>query len=203
MLTLWSLCSCFVQLPAGFHESYVISGSSGASDGGNLDGTYSLIEAHCSNGPDCHVCDYCDGCGAYCDAGSPTTCGNAPVFQKGGPGGDVLYRTQTYARYPFPADSWWTVGPSSVLASCYGPFTGCLAAARDGAGREGAAQAEGEEAVEHGDARGLGRESRPGRCRRAREEEEEGAPRAEERPERRSAGERGRGGELNTAKLEI
>ena len=50
--------------------SYVISGSRGTSHRGNLDGTYSLVEAHCKS--------------MYCDAGSPTTCAGAPAYQKDG-----------------------------------------------------------------------------------------------------------------------
>jgi hypothetical protein len=63
--------------------SYVITGSSGTSDGGNLDGTYSLVDKPC--GADARLLR------ADCDAG---TCGDAPVYQRGaGAEGLVLYST--------------------------------------------------------------------------------------------------------------
>ena len=78
-----------------YARQYMISG------GGELDGTYSLVEAHCS--------------GSFCDTGSPTTCGdNAPVFQRGGADGYVLFRTGKKATDL----RGWSVGYSACLADC-------------------------------------------------------------------------------------
>eukprot|EP01046_Picozoa_sp_COSAG06_P047367 COSAG06_NODE_6878_length_2731_cov_2.525836_2_plen_172_part_00 len=80
----------------------MISGSSGYN---NVDGTYSLAEAHCFSGS---LADWA----GLCDAGSPTTCGNAPVYQSGGAEGDVLYR------FVSGGSSEWLVGPSIRLDDC-------------------------------------------------------------------------------------
>lgn len=89
-------------VPDGFSTSYVISGSSGYA---NVDGTYSLAEAHCVSGS---LADWA----GLCDAVSPTTCGNAPVYQSGGAEGDVLYR------FVSGGSSEWLVGPNIRLADC-------------------------------------------------------------------------------------
>lgn len=100
------LCQIDLSFP-GFSQQYVVSGSRGASAFGNLDGTYSLVEAHCSES-------------SVCDGGSPTTCNNGPVFQKGGAQGPVLYRHTIHDGLFGPAYSQWSVGDSSVLANCDG-----------------------------------------------------------------------------------
>lgn len=64
--------------------SYVITGSSGTSDGGNLDGTYSLVDKPC--GADARLL------WADCDAG---TCGDVPVYQRGA-GAEALVLYGTY-----------------------------------------------------------------------------------------------------------
>jgi hypothetical protein len=89
-------------VPDGFSTSYVISGSSGYN---NVDGTYSLAEAHCVSGS---LADWA----GLCDPVSPTTCGNAPVYQSGGAEGNVLYR------FVSGGSSEWLVGPSIRLADC-------------------------------------------------------------------------------------
>ena len=105
--------------------SYVISGSNGRSDGGDLDGTYSLVEAHCGSGSGCTHAKSCNmvpvstcmrgRCSVNCDARSPTTCGgNVPVFQKGG-GWAVLYR---YVDIRDGSGLGWEVADSGALASC-------------------------------------------------------------------------------------
>ena len=105
-----SACACdagyygrlCVSIPNNFSASYLISGSSGNSRGGNLDGTYSIVEAHCTGGWDC-------------DAGSPTTCGGAPLYQRGGAEGPVLYRINDAYDH-----TGWYVADSDALADCGG-----------------------------------------------------------------------------------
>eukprot|EP01052_Picozoa_sp_SAG31_P003830 SAG31_NODE_151_length_22216_cov_37.572139_13_plen_709_part_00 len=65
-----------------YPTQYVISGSVGTSDGGNLDGVYSLVEAHCNGG---HMC------GRRGSPASSHMCGGRPVYQKGGAEGNVLF----------------------------------------------------------------------------------------------------------------
>jgi hypothetical protein len=91
-----------------YPQLYVISGSVGTSDGGNLDGVYSLVEAHCND----------VDMGSMCDDGSPTTCGGRPVYQEGGAEGNVLF---TRGRAVL---AWSTlyVFDSTALAHCRGDY---------------------------------------------------------------------------------
>ena len=102
-----------------FPQQYVITGSSGTSDGGNLDGTYSRVEADCSeamvDGGGHGTLDI----GNFCDRGSPTTCGGAPVYQRGGAEGLVLYRTGSCIRCGLqPQVGKWKVADNTVLTRC-------------------------------------------------------------------------------------
>ena len=91
--------------PGVFADAYTLSGSSGTSAGGNLDGVYTRVD-------DFHCRPYPDG-SSGCDAGSPSTCGNAPVYRRGADG-PALFRSV------IRSSSYWHVSSPSGLATCGG-----------------------------------------------------------------------------------
>ena len=91
---------------APFADAYTVIGSSGTSAGGNLDGVYTRIDAAF-----CHP--YSDG-SSGCDAGSPSTCGNAPAYQRGA-NGPALFRS-----VPSGGASYWHLSSPSGLGNCGG-----------------------------------------------------------------------------------
>ena len=98
--------------PPSFANAYTLSGSDGTSPGGSLDGVYALVDAQCR--------PYPDG-SSSCDTGSPTTCGSAPTFQRGGAGGPVLLRSRQERTDNQGFQSvriYWTVTDSSALTNC-------------------------------------------------------------------------------------
>jgi hypothetical protein len=95
---------------AGFSGSYNLTGcdavdiySDDTCENCETCGIYTYVEASCIDG-------------SYCDVGSPTTCGGAPVYQNNAPyggNGRVLYR------HISGDDSKWWVAPSDHLTGCH------------------------------------------------------------------------------------
>jgi len=117
--------------PPEFAHAYTLSGSDGTSPAGDLDGVYSVVEARCR--------PYEDG-SSSCDSGSDTTCGGAPVFQRGGADGPVLHRrvsestdNQGYHTVRY----YWIVADSSALTNCGNGLHGSFATASGGAYPDG------------------------------------------------------------------
>ena len=88
-----------------FADAYTVSGSGGTSAGGNLDGVYTRVD-------DAHCRPYADG-SSGCDAGSPATCGNAPVYQQGA-NGPALFRSVSNGY------SYWHLSSAEALSHCGG-----------------------------------------------------------------------------------
>ena len=112
-LTLTCLCSAAQApppgappLPAGFAEQYTISG---CADGDHC-GTFSRVLANCASG------DYCPGgWGEHSGNTDRSLCHGAPVYQHGGAGGPVLFRSEDSV-----GGTNWEVADSSVLEYCDG-----------------------------------------------------------------------------------
>jgi hypothetical protein len=87
---------------ACFDDTYTLTGCRVESHCG----VYTRVCANCASGDNCP-----GGDNAYGNT-DPTLCDSAPVFQKGGPDGPVLYRLNGggYVR--------WVVGPSERLNDC-------------------------------------------------------------------------------------
>jgi hypothetical protein len=94
-----------------YEDAYTLSGSSGTSAGGNLDGVYTRVD-------DFRCRPYPDG-SSGCDAGSPSTCGNAPVYQRGA-NGPFLFRSV------IAPSSYWHLSSPSGVATCGGDDYGII-----------------------------------------------------------------------------
>ena len=113
-------------LSGGFARTYTLSGSDGTSSGGSLDGVFSVTEARCR--------PYEDG-SSSCDSGSDTTCGAAPVFQRGGADGQVLLRSvqeSTDRQGYHTVRYYWRVTDSSALTNCGNGLHNSFASATGG-----------------------------------------------------------------------
>eukprot|EP01043_Picozoa_sp_COSAG02_P014153 COSAG02_NODE_578_length_20075_cov_93.607930_10_plen_879_part_00 len=95
-LVVWRRMPPTALLPAGFDESYTVSGCHAQSAA--YCGTFVHVLARCTSQ-------------RYCGT-DPTVCARAPVYQLGGPDGPVLYRKDNTG-----GTEWW-VGESSNLESC-------------------------------------------------------------------------------------
>ena len=89
---------------SSFAEAYTLSGCT------NPDhcGTFRRVAARCASG------DYCPGGQYELSSTDPSLCGGAPVYQKGGADGPVLWRREYSA-----GRTAWLVGASSALETCY------------------------------------------------------------------------------------
>ena len=90
-----------------YADSYTLSGCSNPY--AEACGVFRRVPAHCTAGSDAR----CPGGAAANGNTDPTLCDGAPVYQRGGAGGAVLFR-----RFDTLGTRWW-VGGSQALVDCH------------------------------------------------------------------------------------